>query len=141
LIEAAVAAGQTSREIAECLNREGFHPPSNPAGRFTPERARDLIYRLGLSPRRRPSEDLAADEWWLRDLADELGVGYGRFKEWVRRGYVHARRIGSRKHLVIWADAEERERLCQLRGAFRPGQTSPYPAELTRPKARPDQGS
>jgi hypothetical protein len=141
LVEAAVAAGQTSREIAECLNREGFHPPSNPAGRFTPERARDLVYRLGLSPRRRPSEELAADEWWLRDLADELGVGYGRFKEWVRRGYVHARRVGSRKHLVICADAEERERLRRLRDAFRPGQTSPYPAELTRPKARPDRGS
>jgi DNA invertase Pin-like site-specific DNA recombinase len=141
LVEAAVAAGQTSGEIAECLNREGFRPPSNPAGRFTPERARDLVYRLGLSPRRRPAEGLAADEWWLRDLADELGVGYGRFKEWVRRGYVHARRVGSRKHLVIWADADERERLRRLRDAFRPGQTSPYPAELTRPRARPDQGS
>ena len=74
-------------------------------------------------------------------LADELGVGYGRFKEWVRKGYVHARRVGGRKHLVIWADAEERERLRRLRDAFRPGQPSPYPAELTRPKARPDQGS
>ena len=56
VVEAAVAAGQTSREIAECLNREGFRPPSNPAGRFTPERARDLVYRLGLRPRRRPAE-------------------------------------------------------------------------------------
>ena len=65
---------------------------------------------------------------------------YGRFKEWVKRGSVHARRVGSRKHLVIWADAEERERLCRLRDAFRPGQTNRYPVELTRPKARPDQG-
>lgn len=37
------------------------------------------------------------------------------FKEWAKKGYVHARRVGSRKHLVIWADAEERERLCPLR--------------------------
>jgi DNA invertase Pin-like site-specific DNA recombinase len=59
-------------------------------------------------------------------------------KERVRRGYGHARRVGSRKHLVIWADANERER---LRDALRPGQTSPYPAELNRPKARPDQGT
>src|SRR5438105_10946209 len=115
LVEAAVAAGQTSEQIAECLNREGFRPVSNREERFTPERARDLVYRLGLSPRRRPAESLAVDEWWIRDLADELGVGYSRFKEWVRRGYVHARRVGSRKHLVIWADAEERERLCRLR--------------------------
>ena len=43
LVEAALAAGQTSLEIAECFNREGFRPPSNPAGRFTPKRARDLV--------------------------------------------------------------------------------------------------
>jgi hypothetical protein len=130
----------TLDRIVTPYRREGFRPPTNSAGRFTPKRARDLIYRLGLSPRRRPSEDLAADEWWLRDLADELGVGYGRFKEWVSRGYVHARRIGSRKHLVIWADAGERERLDRLRDAFRPGQTSPYPAELTRPQGAAGSG-
>ena len=39
---------------------------------------------------------------------------------------------------MIWADAEERDRLRLLRGAFRPGRTSHYPAELTRPKARPE---
>jgi hypothetical protein len=97
------------------------------------------VYRLGLSPRCRPAESLSEDEWWIRDLADELGVGYSRFKEWVRRGYVHARRVGSRRHLVIWADAEERDRLRRLRDAFRPGRTSRYPVELTRPKARPEQ--
>jgi hypothetical protein len=111
LVEAAVAAGETATQIAECLDREGFRPPSSRADRFTPERARDLVYRLGLSQRRRPNESLALDEWWIRDLADKLGVGYNRFKEWAKKGYVHARRVGSRKHLVIWADAEERERL------------------------------
>jgi len=40
---------------------------------------------------------------------------------------------------VIWADAEERDRLCRLRDAFGPGRTFRYPAELTRPKARPEQ--
>ena len=43
------------------------------------------------------------------------------------------------EHLVIWADAEERDRLRRLRDAFGPGRTSHYPAELTRPKARPEQ--
>jgi DNA invertase Pin-like site-specific DNA recombinase len=139
LVEAAVAAGETTTQIADCLDREGFRPPSSRADRFTPDRARDLVYRLGLSQRRRPNESLAVDEWWIRDLADELGVGYNRFKEWAKKGYVHVRRVGSRKHLVIWADAEERERLCRLRDDFRPGRTSRYPAELTRPKARPEQ--
>ena len=117
----------------------GFPPAIESRGPIHAGASRDLVYRLGLSPRRRPAEGLAVNEWWMRDLADGLGVGFGRFKEWVKRGYVHARRVGSRKHLVIWADAEERERLCRLRDAFRPGQTNPYPAELTRPKARPAQ--
>ncbi len=77
LVQAAVAAGQSSRQIAECLNREVFRPLSDRADRFTPERARDLVYRLGVSLRRRPAERLAVNEWWIRDLADELGVGYG----------------------------------------------------------------
>ncbi len=115
LVEAAVAAGQTSEQIAECLNREGFRPLSNRDDRFTPERARELVYRLGLSPRCRPAELLAADEWWVRDLADKLGVSYHRLKDWVKKGYVHVRRVGRRGNLVIWADAEERERLGRLR--------------------------
>ena len=106
LVEAAVAAGQIAAQIAECLDREGFRPPSGRADRFTPGRARDLVYRLGLSPMRRPAETLAVDEWWIRDLADELGMSYHRFKDWVKKGYVHVRRVGSRRHLVIWADAE-----------------------------------
>jgi hypothetical protein len=138
LVEVAVAAGRSAAQIAECLERESFRPPSRRADRFTPGRARDLVYRLGLSPRRRPAESLAVDEWWIRDLADELGVGYNRFQEWARKGYVHARRVGSRRHLVIWADAEERDRLRRLRDAFRPGRTSRHPAELTRPKDRPE---
>src|SRR4029077_13361714 len=77
-VEAAVAAGRTSRETAECLNREVSRPSSNRADRFTPERARDLVYRLVLSPRRRPAEGLAVNEWGMRDLAVGLGGELGR---------------------------------------------------------------
>ena len=104
-----------------------------------PARARDQVYRLGLSPRRRPAERLSADEWWVRDLADELGVSYCRFKCWVEKGYVHVRKVGGRGNLVIWADAEERERLGRLRDYLRPGRSNHYPVELTRPEARSDQ--
>ena len=141
LVEAAVAAGQTSEQIAECLNREGFRPLSNPRRPVHPGACQGTGLPTGSQPEARPAEPLAADEWWVRDLADELGVSYHRFKDWVKKGYVHVRTVGSRRHLVIWADAEERERLGRLRDAFRPGRTSRYPAELTRPKARPDQGS
>jgi hypothetical protein len=65
-------------------------------------------------------------------------VGYNRLTEWAQKGYVPARRVGRTRQLVVWADAEERERLCRLRDAFGPGKPSRYPVELTRPKARPD---
>jgi DNA invertase Pin-like site-specific DNA recombinase len=136
LVEAAVSAGQTSEQIAECLNREGFRPVSNRDDRFTPSRARELVYRLGLSPRCRPAEPLEPDEWWARDLADKLGLSYHRLKDWVKKGYVHVRRVGRRGNLVIWADAEERERLGRLRDYPRPGRSNRYPDELTRPKDR-----
>jgi hypothetical protein len=58
----------------------------------------------GLAPMRHAR--LAVDERWIRDLEDELAMGYHRFKERAKKGYVHARRIGKRKHLAIWADAE-----------------------------------
>jgi hypothetical protein len=151
------AAGDIERERARLdqhwrdeLERAGYEgrlaersyravdPDHRLVARTTPDNARQLVYGLGLSPRIRPAVSLAADEWWIRDLADELGVGYSRIKEWVERGYVHARRVGSRRHLIIWADAEERDRLRRLRDAFGPGRTFRYPAELTRPKARPE---
>jgi hypothetical protein len=51
-------------------------PPSSRADCFAHEMARGIVYRLDLSQSRRPHERLAVDEWWIRDLADELGVGY-----------------------------------------------------------------
>ena len=136
LVLAAVAAGQTSEQIAECLDREGFRPVSNRDDRFTPSPARELVYRLGLSPPCRPAESLGPDEWWVRDLADKLGVSYHRFKDWVKKGYVHFRKVARRGNLVIWADAEERERLGRLRDYPRPGRSNRYADELTRPKDR-----
>jgi hypothetical protein len=62
LVESAVAAGRAAAEIAEILKREGSRPPCGRADRFTTARAQGLVYRLGLSPRRRPAEVLVADE-------------------------------------------------------------------------------
>jgi hypothetical protein len=55
------------------------------------------------------------------------------------KAYVHVRRVGCKGHLVIWADAEERERLGRLRDYHIPGRLNHYPVELTRPKARSGQ--
>jgi len=63
-------------------------------------------------------------------------VSYHRFQDWVKKGYVPIRKVGRRGNLVIWADAEEQERLGRLRDYPRPGRSNRYPDELTRPKDR-----
>jgi hypothetical protein len=60
---------------------------------------------------------------------DKLGVSYHRLKDWVKKGYVHVRRVGRRGNLVIWADAEERDRLGRLGDYPRPGRSNRYPDE------------
>jgi hypothetical protein len=127
------------RTLVESRNREGFRPPCGLADRFTTERAWRLVYRLGLSPRGRLAESLAVDERWLRDLADELGVVSNRLKEWVKNSDVLVRRVGSRGHLAIRADAEEPARLGRLRDVFGPGRTGRYPVERTRPEPRSEE--
>jgi len=134
-------AGKTSGEIAEILNREGFHPAKR---RDTYNRAmvRQLLSRRGRTgPRPLAATDtspLLADEWWLSDLSRELGMPQPTVHSWLRRGW-----IGSRKSSVaggrwiLWADAEELARLRRLRTSPRSWSDAPYPAELTTPKTRP----
>jgi DNA invertase Pin-like site-specific DNA recombinase len=137
VVEAGRAAGRTAAEIAADLNRAGFRPASGRFDRFTPRLAADLVYRLGLSPPRRPATGLGADEWWARDLADKIGVPLTRLRHWVKKGYLRPRSVGRRGHLVVWADAAERDRLRRLRDHPRANRLHPYPAELIRPADRP----
>jgi hypothetical protein len=99
--------------------------------------AGSLIYRLGLSPPRRPAVALAAGEWWASDLAAEIGVRLTRLRDWVNHGYVHVRKVGAKGNLVLWADVDELDRLRQLRDHPRPHRSARYPEELSRPKERP----
>jgi hypothetical protein len=93
---------------------EGSVPPARTgACRPTPERS-DLAHT-------HPSERLRQN----RTMATTRGT--------ARQG------IALLSGLVIWADAEDRDRLRRLKDAFRPGRTSRCPVELTRPKARPEQ--
>jgi hypothetical protein len=128
--------GQSAAQIAEQLNQEGFHPPSGRVERFTHRLVSHVIYRLGLSKARRPAVSLAPDEWWIRDLAAEIGVTLPRLRHWINRGYVHARKVGRCGQLVLWADADEQARLRRLCEHPRADCLHPYPEELTRPKNR-----
>jgi DNA invertase Pin-like site-specific DNA recombinase len=139
-VTAELAAGKTTAQIAEALNREGFHSPSGRLDRFTARRVGMLIYRLGLSKKRPPAERLSANEWWVRDVAEKIGVPVSRLRHWIKNGYVHVRKSVAWGQVVIWADADELSRLRRLRDHPRQNRTAHYPAELIRPKERSREG-
>jgi hypothetical protein len=131
-------AGRTSGEIAEALNREGFRPPKR-RETYNAAMVRQLLSRRGRSgprPRAVTDDDPRGDgEWWLSDLARELAMPQPTLHCWVRRGWVRARKLpGAGGRWVLWADAEDLERLRRLRAYRRTWPDEPYPLELTTPK-------
>ena len=57
-------------------------------------------------------ESLDDNEWWLPDLAGALKMPEMTLYNWVRRGWVKARRQTDSPHYwIIWADETELERL------------------------------
>jgi DNA invertase Pin-like site-specific DNA recombinase len=112
------AAGWSARAIAERLNAEGFRPPKRREC-FRPQGVQDLLRRLDLAPPRPRSSAppaLGPHEWWLRDLARCLAMPEITLYDWIRRGWVRARRQEQPSpRWVIWADATELERLRERR--------------------------
>lgn len=142
LVTALRQQGQTAAEIAVALNREGFVPPKRRAT-YNPQMVRQLLARCGLSNWSRARPDggvLGENEWWLSQLALELGMPTITLHTWLRRGWVQGRKLsGGRKgRRIIWADGAERDRLRRLRACPRGRSDEPYPAELTTPRPRPE---
>ncbi len=111
--------GQTPDAIAAVLDREGFRPPKR-ATSFTASMVRRLLHELGLRPRvprcKDSGEVLAANEWWLHDLAGRLGLSPHTLHGWRKKGWLHARQVGGRGGpWAVWAAAEELDRLHQLK--------------------------
>jgi hypothetical protein len=119
------------KDIAKQLNKEGWR--TTRLGRHTPYSVRQFIFRFEQDNQRTP---LAADEWWMHDLARELSVPWGTINGWRRKGWLVSRQVkGLRKPCwIAWADANELERLRRLRD-YQSG-NKPYPTELTTPKLR-----
>ena len=110
-------SGCTIAQIAERLNAEGFRPPKrSPA--FTPNAVSDLLRALGIQrsriPARRNRPALARHEWWLRDLAADLGMPEVTLDHWVRRGWATGYLHPQARLRVIRADPAEAERLRAL---------------------------
>ncbi len=114
-----VAAGHTAAAVAAQLHAEGYRPPKQSA-RFDRQAVQDLIQRFGLRPRRpqRPAVTLDADEWWVADLAQALAMPRATVENWIKRGWVQARRqveVQGQRRRVVWADQGELDRLRRQR--------------------------
>jgi DNA invertase Pin-like site-specific DNA recombinase len=133
-------AGSSFVQIAEQLNREGFYPPKR-TDHFTGETVARLLRRRGLhGPRPRTMVDasvLRAHEYWLADLAREVPMPIATLHKWQRLGWVHSRKVPvASGYWAIWADADELERLRQLRAYQRKWPEPRYPQTLITPKRR-----
>lgn len=131
--------GKTGEEIAEVLNREGYHPARGES--FTGDHVRRLLSVWGLSGQQRgvgSTKDLpSADEWWLPALAKELGEKPIVVHRWRWSGWLHTRQLpGKAGRWIVWADSEEVDRLRQLRAHEVNQPRKPVPVELRTPKER-----
>jgi hypothetical protein len=127
-------AGFHHFQIAEALNREGFVPPRR-RGTFTKSGISDLIRRLGLSGELFQDDMLKSNEWWIPDLARELGVIAVKVHYWVKRSWIHHRRTPSGQHVIVWADQVELRRLRKLADKKSSWFAAKHP-ELVIPKRR-----
>ena len=121
-------------QIAEVLNREGFTPPRR-RGDFNKGCIGDLIRRLGLAGELFREDLLGRSEWWIADLARELGVIAVKIHYWVKQGWIHHRRTPSGKHWIVWADQDELRRLRKLAGKKASWFAAKHP-DLVIPKKR-----
>jgi DNA invertase Pin-like site-specific DNA recombinase len=135
------AQKQTSAQIAEQLNREGYRPPKR-RETFNAAMVRQLLtrrVRIGKRPRAIESYALGDNEWWISDLARHLQIPKPTLYNWVCRGFVNAKRLpGVQGPWIIWADSDEQGRLRRLHKCPRSWLNRPQAAELTRPKPRPE---
>jgi hypothetical protein len=133
--------GQLHREglhlaqIAARLNDEGFIPPRR-RGVFKEATVGSLMRDLGLVGELFRDDLVEKDEWWIPDLARELGVIPQKIHYWVNQGWVQSRRTPSGKHLIVWADKDELRRLRQLATGKNSWIGTRHP-ELVIPKSRP----
>jgi len=132
---------QISAKIAEQLNCEGYRPPKR-RKTFNAAMVRQLISRRVPAERRSDaikSRVLANNEWWMSDLSRHLQIPKPTLYNWARRGFVNAQKLpGIQGAWIIWADADELERLNRLHKCSRSWLNQPQAAELTRPKPRPE---
>jgi hypothetical protein len=136
------ATGRALAEVAEQLNREGFHPPKRSAS-FTSAIPAVLLARRGRTgpcPRAVGEPGVLGEhEWLLTDLARELAMPPATLHRWIRVGWVRARKLPTPGgHWAIWADGDELDRMRRLWACPRDWSNEQMFVQLTKPKARGD---
>ncbi len=112
-IQTLVHQGHSTTQVTACLAQEGFHSPKY-ARPFSRQSVIELMRRLGVhQPRRRRRPPLNEHEWWLSDLAHELGRSISTLHQWRKRGWLQARCHEQNKRWVALADKAELKRLKQ----------------------------
>jgi DNA invertase Pin-like site-specific DNA recombinase len=114
--------GHRAKAIADRLHAEGFRPAKG-RQRIGISAITQLLHQLGYPravTRARivppPGEEPGPHEWWLDDLAAELGMPPITLHTWIRRGWVHARQESRRPHRwIIHADGDQLAELRQRR--------------------------
>jgi len=131
--------GHTAEEIAATLNAEGYRPSRGVS--FSAHRVRHLFVVWGMTaapPGAAAGGAPGAHEWWLPDLARELGVPPLVVHQWRWYGWVQARQLpGKAGRVIVWADRSELTRLRRLRAyEVEHRNQRAMPSELTTPKER-----
>ena len=126
--------GHSAAVIAGKLNEAGYRTPKR-RREFTGEMVRQLLSRRGLANEKSMMDQLGPGEWWLAQLAEELGLSTLKLRDWVVQGWLHGRQTPAQGLWIVWADRDERKRLRQLKARSKRGAKF-YPAALTTPKQR-----
>jgi hypothetical protein len=114
--------GQVVRPVAT-LAQLSYYPQLRERARerteiFTPNAVSDLVRALGITRTRIPAlrsrPPLAEHEWWLRDLAEHVGMPEITLDAWVRRGWATGYLHPQSGNRVVRADPNEIERLRAL---------------------------
>lgn len=126
--------------VAKHLNDEGYLPPKRSSkftGGILTRFLRDRGIRTGRLPKSVTEEThLTEDEWWLGDLASKLQMPIATLHRWQRVGWITSRKVAATKRWAVYADAEELQRLSELRQTNR-GWPNCYPPSLLTPKPNP----
>jgi DNA invertase Pin-like site-specific DNA recombinase/uncharacterized protein YndB with AHSA1/START domain len=126
--------GHDAAQIANRLNREGWRRPQRGA-RFTGRAVRRLLGLTGIAPTRHRGDrsELGPEEWWVPELACEVGCTVSAIHKRLRRGSLSGRQLdGPRGRWVVLAGDED---LVRLRRTARRRRRSRRKRKRARPPA------